>query len=179
VIGEIIQKVKNLSKQKNKLNYETVLITDFIEKMVGLSSGELNVIPSNIHFEIAEDLHFVIMDKILIAQVLLTLIRICADTMNELTIKNTKILISFDKLDTNTIVIKIKNSNTKYCDDNNESLFFSDINTNYSMTNLSLCHSIIESHGGIITGHLAENSPHGSCFQFTLSNQQHENINHE
>jgi signal transduction histidine kinase len=181
LISDIIQKMEKISYQKNKLNYEVVSIKDFIAKMIDLSRGDLNLMPVDIHVETAEKSHHVVMDKILIAKVILTLIRICVDTMNNATTQNKKIVILINELDKNTVVIKIKNNNIHYCDDIDESLFFSRTNTNHGTTeiDLSLCYTIIESHGGTIAGHLAENSQHGCCFQFTLGSQQHEKINHE
>jgi len=164
--AEVIQRLRSLLK-KSAPEMKLLDINALINETIVLIATDATVRNVILRIEFESNLPFVRGDRIQLQQVLLNLISNSFDALESS--KDTReILICTKRLDTDTIIVKVKDSGCGILRQNIPKLFthFFTSKTDGLGMGLSISRSIIESHGGRLD---VENNPdRGATFYFTI-----------
>ena len=160
--GEIIQRLRQLF-QKRETDYRREAVNKVVEEASALAlvgAKEANV---QVHVDLAPDLPSVCIDKIQIQQVVLNLVRNAVEAMAEVGVR--KLTIRTERMD-GVVRISIADTGPGLADHVRESLFQPFVTTKEKGMGigLSVCHAIVEAHGGTIEA--AANGTGGTTFTF-------------
>lgn len=172
--GKIIQRVQGFVK-KTEPNKSSIDLAQVINEINGLLETNLRQNKIKLLIELDGNLPLVFGDLIQVQQVLLNLVKNAIESIvdNNSTIR--QIIVSTESLNQNQVAVKICDTGTGIPVEISEQLFdaFVTTKTDGLGIGLSICQSIIEAHGGIISS--VTNDQGGATFMFSLESVVNEN----
>jgi signal transduction histidine kinase len=165
--GDVIQRIRSLSK-KVPARTDRFDINDAIIDVVALTRSELSSNGVSLQTQFAQDLPLIQGDRVQLQQVMLNLIVNAIEAMSGVSESARKLWISTETDASNGTLVAVRDSGRGFDSASLEQLFDAFYTTKSSGMGmgLSICHSIIEAHGGRIWAEA--NVPQGAAFQFTL-----------
>jgi signal transduction histidine kinase len=133
-----------------------------------LAAGEMTRGQIEVQTELAVDLPEVFGDRVQLQQVLLNLITNAVDAMSSITNRARVLLIRSERRDPASVAIAVRDSGVGLDPQKMENLFDAFYTTKPQGIGmgLSICRTIISSHGGHLSG--VNNAGQGATFEFTL-----------
>jgi signal transduction histidine kinase len=165
--GQILGRIRNLIKGAPSRN-DRFDVNEPILEVIALTRSEVQRNGVSLQTRLADGLPFVQGDRIQLQQVMLNLIVNAIDAMSGTGGGARELLISTGKDASNAVVVAVRDSGSGLDLESLNRLFDPFYTTKPSGMGmgLSICRSIIESHGGRIWA--AANVPQGAAFSFTL-----------
>lgn len=166
--GDIIHHIKNFVR-KGDLSSEVIDMKDVVRETLNFIHCLTTEQPYiRIDLSMDEDLPPIIMDKIQIQQVILNLVRNSIEAMQEIKIKEPKVVIHTSVVDQKFIQVTVSDNGPGFAEDKLPQLFDPYFTTKPTGTGmgLAICRSFIEAHGGNLTAQL--NPMGGAQFRFIL-----------
>jgi C4-dicarboxylate-specific signal transduction histidine kinase len=169
--SEVIRDIRGLVK-KAPPRQERVDLNDLISRMLALTNNEIRRNQVEAQTELAADLPSVLGDRIQLQQLLLNLIMNAIEAMSSITGARMLTIESQHLQGCESVAIAVRDSGVGLDPQGAKRLFDAFFTTKPQGMGmgLSICHNIIESHGGHLTG--ANNVDHGATFEFTLPAHQ-------
>ena len=168
--GAIVHQVLNFSR-KSAFRLELVEINPAIREVLELIRGEAMRHDVLVRTDLADALPLVRADRLGLQQVILNLIRNSMEAMNEISEGVRELLISAQKIDTGEVLFAVRDSGPGFEPAALDQIFqaFHTTKPNGLGLGLSICRSIVESHGGRLWA--SPNVPRGASFQFVVPAQ--------
>jgi signal transduction histidine kinase len=165
--GGLIGRIRALLK-KAPLRRDAVEINDAILEVVALTRGEVTENGIWVQTQLAPSLPLIEGDRVQLQQVILNLIVNAVEAMSEVGERPRELLISTGVSKSGSVFVTVKDSGPGLPAATLERVFDAFYTTKPAGLGLglSICRSIIETHGGRLWG--TANVPHGATFQFTL-----------
>jgi PAS domain S-box-containing protein len=165
--GAVIDRIRALIK-KAPPRKDMVDINSAIREVVEVTRNEALKNGVLVNTELADDLPVVHGDRVELQQVLLNLIINAVDAMRDVSERPRDLLIMADKTEADEVLVSVRDSGPGLSPTIRDNLFqaFQTTKPNGLGLGLSICRSIIESHGGRLWA--SANTTHGTVFQFTL-----------
>jgi signal transduction histidine kinase len=165
--SEVIRRVRALAK-KTDIEKAPLDINDVIEEVIALVQGELLGHQVSVRTEFAPALPMILGDRIQLQQVMINLVMNGIEAMQSVADRPRELLIRSRQDETRQVLVSVMDCGIGISDDNADRLFSAFFTTKSGGMGmgLSICHSIIEAHGGRLWA--TANVPHGATFQFTL-----------
>lgn len=166
--GQIIHRMRNLVKT-NHIHQSTTNINDLIEDAVGLCASYIKQNSIQLRLLLANNLPMFNIDFIQIEQVLLNLIKNSIDALSLVPISKPRVLSIETVLnEDHAIEIRVKDNGTgiKHSEQSNILTPFYTTKGEGMGMGLSICRSIIETHGGVLRFNSLPEK--GTTFYFTL-----------
>ena len=163
--GDVIDRIRELIK-KAPPRKEQVDVNEAIRQVMALVRGEAMKHGVLVQTELADGLKFIEGDRVELQQVLLNLIINAIEAMSGVNDGVRELRISTGNAD--CVLVAVRDSGPGFASDRAE-LLFAPFHTTKSTglgMGLSICRSIVESHGGRLWA--SANVPRGAVFQFTL-----------
>jgi C4-dicarboxylate-specific signal transduction histidine kinase len=169
--GEVIRDIRALVK-KAPPRQEPVDLNDLISRTLALANNEIGRNQIQVQTELAADLPSVTGDRVQLQQVLLNLIVNAIEAMSSIGGARMLTIKSENLQDRKSVAIAVRDSGVGFDSQGAKRLFDAFFTTKPQGMGigLSICHNIIESHGGQLRG--ANNMDHGATFEFTLPAHQ-------
>ena len=169
--GEVIRDIRGLVK-KALPRQELVDLNDLISRTLTLANNEMKRNQVQAQTELAADLPSVTGDRVQLQQVLLNLIMNAIEAMSSISGPRVLAIKSQHLHDGESVTIAVRDSGAGLDSQGAKRLFDAFFTTKPQGMGmgLSICHNIIESHGGHLTG--ANNADQGATFEFTLPAHQ-------
>jgi PAS domain S-box-containing protein len=166
-VGNVVDRTRDLVK-KAPPRMGPVEINGAISEVIELTRGEATKNRISMRAQLAEDLPLVEADRIQLQQVMLNLIINATHALIEGSHAERELLISTSTNGSSDILVSVRDSGKGISPQQVERLFDPFYTTKPSGMGmgLSICRSIIESHGGKIWA--APNLPQGAAFHFTI-----------
>jgi PAS domain S-box-containing protein len=173
--GDIIDRIRALIK-KAPPRKEGLEINEAILEVIALTRGEVLQNGVSVRTQLAEGLPLIQADRVQLQQVILNLIVNAVEAMSGASEGARELLISTGGDASNGVLVGLRDSGPGLDPANLERLFDAFYTTKSSGLGmgLSICHSIIEAHGGRIWA--GANEPRGAAFHFTLPLEQDEAV---
>jgi C4-dicarboxylate-specific signal transduction histidine kinase len=165
--SEVIKRIRRLLK-KSRGGKSSYSINDNIREVLALTASELTKNRIKVQTELADDLPYVIADRVQIQQVVLNLVLNSKEAMSAACWQPRELLISTEHAES-AILVTITDSGVGIAPENRERAFapfFTSKEEGLGL-GLSISQTIIESHGGRLWSKPAQNGQ-GTTFQFTL-----------
>ena len=165
--GEVVSRIRALI-QKAPPRKESVAINDAILGVVALIHGEVVKNRVSARTQLAERLPIISGDRVQLQQVILNLMVNAIEAMSGQAEPPRHLLISTEKNRPDGVLVAVRDSGPGLAPETLERLFdpfYTTKATGMGM-GLSICHSIIEAHGGRLW--VSANGARGAVFQFTL-----------
>jgi PAS domain S-box-containing protein len=173
--GEVILRIRALM---NKAGGEKVplYINDVVNETLGLVQHELFVHRVALRLELAPALPPVLADRVQLQQVVLNLVINGIEAMQPVTDRPRELVIRACQDEPDHVLVMIRDCGVGVAAENAERLFDAFFTTKSSGMGmgLSICRSIVESHGGRLS--VSDNVGPGATFQFTLPLHQEDNV---
>jgi C4-dicarboxylate-specific signal transduction histidine kinase len=166
--SEVIRDIRTLVK-KAEPHHEPVDLNDLIHRTLILASGEMTRHQVELQTELAADLPSVLGDRVQLQQVLLNLIMNAMEAMSSTSGRGRVLTIRSElRQASETVAIAVRDSGVGLDPRNVERLFDTFFTTKPEGMGLglSICRTIISSHGGRLSN--ANNEDHGATFEFIL-----------
>jgi PAS domain S-box-containing protein len=165
--ADIIGRIRDLIK-KAPPRKESVDINEAIREVIELTHGEVAKNGVSVLTALADDLPFVLGDRVQLQQVMLNLIINAVEAMSATRVGVRELLISTAADSSNGVVIAVQDSGPGLPPARGKRIFdpFYTTKTNGLGMGLSICRSIVEAHGGRLWA--SANAPRGAVFQFVL-----------
>ena len=169
--SEVIHDIRALVK-KAPPHHEPVDLNDLISRTLTLANNEMTRNQVEAQTELAADLPSVLGDRVQLQQVLLNLIMNALEAMSSITGDRMLTIKSRHLKARESVTIAVRDSGVGLGPQGAKRLFDAFFTTKPQGMGmgLSICHNIIESHGGHLTG--ANNVDRGATFEFTLPARQ-------
>jgi PAS domain S-box-containing protein len=173
--GDIIDRIRALIK-KAPPRKEGLEINEAILEVIALTRGEVLQNGVSVRTQLAEGLPLIQADRVQLQQVILNLIVNAVEAMSDASEGARELLISTGGDASNGVLVSLRDSGPGLDPANLERLFDAFYTTKSSGLGmgLSICHSIIEAHGGRIWA--GANEPRGAAFHFALPLEQDEAV---
>ena len=157
--------------QKAPPRKEPLEINGAIREVIELGRGEAVKNGVLVRTALADGLPLIAGDRVLLQQVMLNLIVNAVEAMSCAREGTRELLISTEKVGAADVLVAVRDSGPGFAPADCERLFeaFYTTKPNGLGLGLSICHSIIEAHGGRMWA--SPNVPRGAVFQFTLPAQ--------
>jgi len=170
--SEIITRISSLYK-KSPPQRELVNVNEIVEEMIALLRAEARAHSISVQSDLASDLPRVSADRIQLQQLLMNLMINGIDSMKDLGVPG-KLTIRSGENESGQVLISIEDTGVGIKPGQAEEIFTAFVTSKAQGTGmgLTICRSIIESHGGQIWA--TQNSARGATFQFTLPIEQTE-----
>jgi PAS domain S-box-containing protein len=167
VIGRIRDLIRKAPPRKDRLE-----VNEAISEVVALTRGETVKNGISVQTQLADGLPLIQGDRVQLQQVMLNLIINAVEAMSGTSEGPRELLISTGRTESDGVVVAVRDSGPGLAPATLERLFESFYTTKPSGLGLglSICHSIIEAHGGRLWA--SANVPRGAMFQFTLTGHQ-------
>ncbi len=165
--GSIIESIRAMLKkgvrERTQLN-----LNELICDVMRLTQGQFQRHGVSIRSELADDLPSVLADRVQLQQVILNLFMNAAEAMSSIPERERLVCVRSGKHDGGTALIAVEDSGPGVEPEDAKRIFeaFFTTKTEGMGMGLSICRSIVESHGGRIT--VAKAVPQGTVFQVTL-----------
>jgi C4-dicarboxylate-specific signal transduction histidine kinase len=165
--GEVISDIRALVK-KAPPRQEPVDLNDLISRTLSLANHEMSRNQVEAKTELAADLPCVLGDRVQLQQVLLNLLMNAVEAMSSSSGTRLLTVKSYHLRAQDSVTIAVKDSGVGLGPHGAKRLFDAFFTTKPQGMGmgLSICHNIIESHGGQLTG--ANNVDQGATFEFTI-----------
>ena len=165
--GDVIDRIRALIK-KAPPRKDGLAINEAILEVIGLTQGEVVQNGVTVRTQLAEGLPLVQADRVQLQQVILNLIMNALEAMRSASDGARELLISTGRDASNGVHVSLRDTGPGLNPASLERLFDAFYTTKSSGLGmgLSICHSIIEAHGGRIWA--GANEPRGAVFHFTL-----------
>jgi len=165
--GAVVGRIRDLVK-KAPPRKDLVEINSAIREIIEVARNEALKNGVSVHTELAEDLPFIHGDRVELQQVLLNLIINAVEAMRDMSEGPRDVLIMSAKTEADGVLVSVRDSGPGLAPAIRDSLFkaFQTTKPSGLGLGLSICRSIIESHGGRLWA--SANAPRGAVFQFTL-----------
>ncbi|HTZ68928.1 MAG TPA: ATP-binding protein, partial [Roseiarcus sp.] len=165
--GTVVGRIRSLIKGAPRRD-ERVDINMAIREVVELTHGEAVKNAISVQTDPAEGLPLIPGDRVELQQVILNLILNAVEAMSELSEGPREMLITTSNTESGDVLVAVRDSGPGLAPATLENLFkaFHTTKPNGLGLGLSICRSIVESHGGRLWA--SANAPRGAVFQFTL-----------
>ena len=165
--GSIIESIRAMLKKGVRERSE-INLNELIGDVMRLTQGQFQRHGVSIRSELADDLPRVVADPIQLQQVILNLFMNAAEAMVSISDRERLVRVRSAKHDGGGALITVEDSGPGVEPDDAKRIFEAFFTTKAEGMGmgLSICRSIVESHGGRITA--ARAVPHGTVFQITL-----------
>ena len=163
VIGSIQRMLKKGEQERARLD-----INDLIREVMSLVQGDLKDRGVSSRAELADDLPRVLADRIQLRQVILNLIMNAIEAMVSVSGRARVLRVRSENHGDNGVRVAVEDSGSGIPQEDMDRIFetFFTTKSEGMGMGLSICRSIVASHGGRIT--VAKGVPHGSVFQLIL-----------
>jgi PAS domain S-box-containing protein len=165
--GDVIDRIRALIRKAppRKDEFE---INGVIREVVELTLSEAVKNGISVRTELVERLPFILGDRVQLQQVILNLIINAVEAMNSVSDGGRELLVCTEKVDTNSVLVAVKDSGPGVAPMSVERVFDPFYTTKPAGLGmgLSICRSIIEAHGGRLW--VSANQPRGAIFQFEM-----------
>ena len=164
--AQIITSIRAMFKKDSGAR-SPVAINELVCDVVSTSLGELKSRRVSLALQLLDDLPLVQADRVQLQQVLLNLLTNAIDAMAAVTDRPHMLCVRSEHLE-DWVLIRVQDSGTGIAPEHAERMFdaFFTTKPNGIGLGLSICRSIVESHGGRLSVFPAH--PHGSVFQVML-----------
>ena len=165
--GEVIARIRALAKRESSPR-DRLDLNEIIREVLALVADAANREYVSIHPTSADDLHPVAGDRVQLQQVVLNLVMNSIEAMSAVTGRTRELIVSTANVGSGQVQVTVEDSGPGLDADTMEKLFepfFTTKPTGMGM-GLSICRSIVESHGGRLWV-TAKEGP-GAAFHFTL-----------
>ena len=165
--GSIIESIRAMLKKGVRERRE-INLNELIRDVTRLTQGQFQRHGVSIRCELADDLPSVMADPIQLQQVILNLFMNAAEAMVSISDRKRLVRVRSEKHDGGTALITVEDSGPGVEPDDAKRIFEAFFTTKAEGMGmgLSICRSIVESHGGRIT--MAKAVPQGTVFQVIL-----------
>jgi PAS domain S-box-containing protein len=165
-VGSVIDRTRDLVK-KAPLRMERVDINEAIDEVIGLTRAEAAKNNISVRTQFAEGLPSVGADRIQLQQVILNLIVNAVQALSHVEVRR-ELFISTEMNGPRGVLVSVRDSGAGINAEELERLFdpFYTTKPGGMGMGLSICRSIVESHGGKIWA--TAQRPHGAAFHFTV-----------
>jgi signal transduction histidine kinase len=165
--SEVIRRVRSLA---NKADIEKVPldVNDVVRETIGLMQREVLNHQVSLRMELAPALPTILADRVQLQQVIINLVMNGIEAMRSVSDRPRELLIRSRGEDRRLVLVSVTDCGVGISAENADRLFNAFFTTKSSGMGmgLSICRSIIESHGGQLRA--TANIPHGATFQFSL-----------
>ncbi len=163
IIDSIRAMLKKGVREKTELN-----LNELIRDVTRLTHSQFKRHGVSIRSELADDLPTVLADRVQLQQVILNLVMNAAEAMLSISDRERLICVRSQKKDGGGVLIAVEDAGPGVKPENAKRIFDAFFTTKAEGMGmgLSICRSIVESHGGRIT--VANAVPQGTVFQVTL-----------
>jgi PAS domain S-box-containing protein len=165
--SEVIRHIRAMFTKANPERM-TVHINELIREIGGLMQSEASRNQVALQTELAADLPATIGDRVQLQQVIVNLVLNGIEAMSAVTDRPRRLVIRSDRQDSDQVLIAVRDSGVGIAAKDIRRIFDAFFTTKAQGMGmgLSICHSIIEAHGGRLWA--STNSDHGATLQFTL-----------
>ncbi|HEY4139818.1 MAG TPA: PAS domain S-box protein [Pseudolabrys sp.] len=165
--GEVVSRIRDQVK-KGPSRKEGLEIDEAILEVIELTRGEAAKNEITVRTEFLADLPVIQGDRVQLQQVILNLIVNAVEAMSGTSSGPRELKISTRKSDSKDVLVTVQDTGPGLVPAASDHLFdpFYTTKPNGLGLGLSICHSIIEEHGGRLWA--TETVPHGASFNFTL-----------
>ena len=165
--GEVIANIRAMFGQDRR-EKTSVRVNDLIGGVLALVRGELESHHVSLRYEMPEGLPEVMVERVQLQQVLLNLIMNAVDAMNSVADRERRLTIKSRVHDLHDVIIAVEDSGTGIDANHVDRIYdaFFTTKANGMGMGLSICRSIIESHGGQLW--TEPGSRHGTIFYVQL-----------
>jgi PAS domain S-box-containing protein len=165
--GAVVGRIRELIK-KAPPRRERVEINEAVREVIEITRSEALKNGVSVHAELGDDLRAVDGDRVELQQVILNLIVNAVEAIKHTSEGPREVLITTDKTEAGDILVAVHDSGPGLAPAIQENLFkpFHTTKSNGLGLGLSICRSIVETHGGRLWA--AAKAPRGTVFQFTL-----------
>jgi len=165
--GDVIDRIRTLIK-KAPSRKDALDVNEAILEVIALTRVEAVKNSVSVEMQLAEGLPLIQGDRVQLQQVVLNLIVNAVEAMSGISDRPRELLISTGKPGSDSVVVAVRDSGPGLAPASLERLFESFYTTKPGGLGmgLSICRSIIDSHGGRLW--VTANLPQGAIFQFTL-----------
>jgi C4-dicarboxylate-specific signal transduction histidine kinase len=165
--GKVIASIRSMfEKDRGETNLLTV--NDLIDEVLNLVNGELASHQISLQKEMHDGLPKVMADRVQMQQVLLNLIMNAIEAMSSITNRERVLMVKSEEFESDYVLMTLQDSGTGIDPAHMDRIFdafFTTKDRGMGM-GLSICRSIIESHGGQLWA--SPHSPHGTIFYVKL-----------
>jgi len=165
--GNVLQRIHALVR-KEPSRMDSLEVNEAIVEVIALTRGEVVRTRVALQTQLADDLPLVSGDRVQLQQVILNLIVNAVEAMSAIDEGARELLISSRSAGPDGILVAVRDSGPGLAPENIEHLFEAFYTTKPSGLGmgLSICRSIIDTHGGRLWATRCE--PRGALFQFTI-----------
>jgi C4-dicarboxylate-specific signal transduction histidine kinase len=163
IIGSIRAMVKKGARDKAQVD-----INELIRDVIRLTEGQFQRHGVSLHAELAHDLPKILADRVQLQQVMLNLLMNAAEATLPVGDRERLVSVRSGKHDGRSALIEVEDAGTGIGPEDEKRIFDAFFTTKAEGMGmgLSICRSIVESHGGRIA--VLRGAPHGSVFQVIL-----------
>jgi PAS domain S-box-containing protein len=165
--SEVIASIRSMFR-KDRGEKSAVSVNDLVDDVLALAHGELENRRVSLQNEMLHALPQVMADRVQLQQVFLNLITNAVDAMSSVTDRERVLTIKSRTDESDRVLITLEDSGTGIDPGDMDRIFdaFFTTKSDGMGMGLSICRSIIESHGGRLSA--APGHPHGSAFHVVL-----------
>ncbi|MCK5893451.1 MAG: response regulator [Endozoicomonadaceae bacterium] len=165
--GDIIARIRSFVKKPDHC-LQVVDCSRLVQDVVKLAEVDARHNCMEIHLDLAEDLPAIKVDTVQTQQVVLNLIRNGMEAMQDMPDKNVGLWVRTERLDREFVRVSVIDRGYGLADDAEEKLFtpFYTTKDDGMGIGLSICYSIIQTHGGVLN--FIRNPEGGTTFWFTV-----------
>lgn len=165
--SEVVRRIRAMFSKASPEETD-VDLNEVIAEIVALMQTEVTKHDIALSTELTTELPSVPADRVQLQQVVVNLVQNAIEAMSSITDRPRNLLIRSEKSSDGGVLIAVRDSGTGI-DSKDQKRIFNPFFTTKSQgmgMGLSICHSIIEAHGGRLWA--ANNNDHGATLQFTL-----------
>jgi PAS domain S-box-containing protein len=165
--GDIIDRIRDLIK-KGQPRKERLNINEVIREVIELAHGETIKIGISVKTDLAEDIQHLEGDRVQLQQVILNLVMNAVEAMSATSEGARELFISTRKTEPDVVLVAVRDTGPGLAPATLDRLFDAFYTTKPGGLGLglSICRSIIETHGGRLSAKV--NVPRGAIFEFSL-----------
>jgi PAS domain S-box-containing protein len=165
-VADIVSRIRDFSK-KAPLRKDFLELNGTILEVIGLTRAKLLEHGVLLHTELAQGLPLIQGDRVQLQQVMMNLIMNAVEAMSEMNDGRRELLIS-TRMEAGDVTVAVRDSGPGLSDDAFDKVFeaFHTTKPTGMGMGLSICRSIVESHGGRLWA--TPNEPHGAVFCMML-----------
>jgi C4-dicarboxylate-specific signal transduction histidine kinase len=165
--SEVIRRVRSLAN-KNSVEKLSLDINNVVSETVALVQRELISNEVSLRVELALSPSMILGDRVQLQQVIINLVMNGIEAMQSVTNRPRDLVIRSSQDENHEVMVNVTDCGVGISAENAERLFNAFFTTKAGGMGmgLSICHSIIEAHGGRISA--TNNLPYGTTVQFTL-----------
>lgn len=165
--GSVMKRIREFVSKKD-LDRENVDVNNLVKGALELLAIEIRSHHVNLDLQLADNMPFILVDKILIEQVVFNLVRNALEAMDEINEQERTLVIKTLVTKSNEIEVNIEDSGPGLPMEELKKIFtaFHTTKTDGMGMGLSICYSIIQAHRGRI--YAIPNNNRGTIFSFTL-----------